>query len=84
MKKRAGSVSSVPGYVSLKLGFKPCCLILEQVVGAQFPIKLEKYAEDLITLKNDFQIAMVMQIAVDAGKIGMCSLFQTCPLLILR
>ncbi len=65
-----------PKLCIIKVGFKSC-LILEQVVGAQFPMKLEKYVEDLITLKNEFQIAMVMQIAVDAGKIGMCSLFQT-------
>ncbi len=47
-------------------------------------MKLEKYVEDLITLKNEFQIAMVMQIAVDAGKIGMCSLFRRAHLLIFR
>ncbi len=32
---------------------------------------MAKYAKDLITQKNDFQVAMVMQIAVSVDKIGM-------------
>ncbi len=49
------------------------------VHGAQFPAKLAKYAEDLITQKNDFQVAMVKQIAVGVDRIGM-SVFLNCSL----
>ncbi len=45
-------------------------LILGQIVAAQFPKRLEIYAEVLITQKNNFQVAMVMQIAVGVDKIG--------------
>ncbi len=34
-------------------------------------MNLANYVEDLITQKNDFQVAMVMQIAVDVDKMGM-------------
>ncbi len=40
------------------------------MVAAQFATRLENYAEDLITQKNDFQVAIVMQIAVDVDKMG--------------
>ncbi len=40
------------------------------MVGAQFPMKLQKYAEDLIKQKSDFQVAMVMQIARDVDMTG--------------
>lgn len=46
------------------------------MVAAQFPTKLENYAEQLITQKNDFQVAMVMQIAVGVDKIGMQPFFS--------
>ncbi|KLO04386.1 hypothetical protein SCHPADRAFT_947736 [Schizopora paradoxa] len=38
---------------------------IRQLIGAQFSKKLEKYAEDLIKQKNDFQMAMILQIARD-------------------
>ena len=38
----------------------------EQVIGAQFPTKLDAFAKDLVKKKNDFQIAMILQIARDA------------------
>ncbi len=47
------------------------CPTLGQVVAAQFPTKLAKYAEQLVTQKNDFQVAMVMQIARDVDMMGM-------------
>ncbi len=40
------------------------------MVKAQFPTKLANYTEQLITQKNEFQIAIVMQIAVGVDKIG--------------
>ncbi len=40
------------------------------MVAAQFPTKLANYTEQLITQKNEFQVAMVMQIAVGVSKIG--------------
>ncbi len=47
------------------------CLILGQFVGAQFPTKLEEYANELNTQKDNFEYAMIMQIAVDVDKTGM-------------
>ncbi len=47
------------------------CLTLGQVVAAQFPTKLANYAEQLVTQKNDFQVAMVMQIARDVDMMSM-------------
>jgi len=42
---------------------------VKRVVAAQFPTKLANYTEQLITQKNEFQVAMVMQIAVGVSKI---------------
>lgn len=41
------------------------------MVAAQFPTKLENYTENLITQKNNFQMAMVLQIARDVDMMGM-------------
>ncbi len=65
---KAGSVSSVWHLTKNNLW---SCFDLEQFIGAQFPAKLENYTKDLITQKNDLQVAMVMQIAVGVDKIGM-------------
>ncbi len=40
------------------------------MVAAQFPTKLANYTEQLITQKNEFQVAIVMQIAIGVDKIG--------------
>ncbi|KLO07241.1 hypothetical protein SCHPADRAFT_657824 [Schizopora paradoxa] len=45
---------------------------IRQLIGAQFPTKLDKFAEDIIKCKNDFQIAMVLQIAGETD--GMSSM----------
>ncbi|KLO04488.1 hypothetical protein SCHPADRAFT_1003285 [Schizopora paradoxa] len=39
---------------------------IQQVIGAQFPDKLDAFSKDLIKLKNDFQTAMILQISRDA------------------
>lgn len=40
-----------------------------QIVGAQFTTKkLQNYASDLTTQKNEFQVAMLLQIAIDVDK----------------
>ncbi len=44
--------------------------ILGQVIAAQFPTKLANYTESLITQKNNFQMAMVLQIARDVDMMG--------------
>ncbi len=72
---RAGSVSSVRNCVFRKGLIK--LLVTGQVVAAQFPTKLESYTEELITQKNGFQVAMVMQIAVDVDTMGMWFAFLT-------
>ncbi|KLO08314.1 WD40 repeat-like protein [Schizopora paradoxa] len=38
---------------------------IRQVIGAQFPDKLDAFSKDLIKQKNDFQIAMILQISGD-------------------
>ncbi len=53
---------------------------LGQFVGAQFPTKLAKYAEDLNTQKKLFVDAMVMQIAVHVDEMRMCLTFSNIPL----
>lgn len=40
----------------------------EQFVRAQFPKRLESFAEDLYKQKNEFQMAMIMQIARDVDR----------------
>ncbi|KLO08317.1 WD40 repeat-like protein [Schizopora paradoxa] len=38
---------------------------IKQIIGAQFPTKLQEFAKNLIEKKNNFQIAMILQIAHD-------------------
>ncbi|KLO05511.1 hypothetical protein SCHPADRAFT_723450 [Schizopora paradoxa] len=46
---------------------------IEQFIGAQFPTRLAKFGKDLIKQKNEFQIAMILQIARDVDSTALMS-----------
>lgn len=57
-------------FVHKRMGFLSV-LDVEQVIGAQFPDKLDTISKDLIKQKNDFQIAMILQISGDVDSTGL-------------